>query len=162
PLAEPTNLTARVFTSNAVILNWTAAPGATSYTIKRGSVSGGETVLATGVTSTAFVSNQLSRGRYYFVVTSSSARVESAASNEVSVFVSAAGVSSDFDGDGKVDIGVYRPSTGQWYVRYSSQGFSAAAYGAFAAGAPGDLPIAGDADGDHLADLVLYRPSTGE
>jgi sugar lactone lactonase YvrE len=67
---------------------------------------------------------------------------------------------ADFDGDGRSDVTVFRPSTGQWFVRRSSQGYGLSDL--YAWGLPGDLPIAGDMDGDGLDDLIVYRPSTGQ
>jgi hypothetical protein len=63
----------------------------------------------------------------------------------------------DFDGDGKTDISVFRPSTGVWYTVQSGSGFGTA----FTWGGVGDIPVAGDYDGDGKADVAVFRPSTG-
>jgi uncharacterized delta-60 repeat protein len=58
----------------------------------------------------------------------------------------------DFDGDGKDDIGVYRPSDTYWYLNRSTGGFYAEQFGLSA-----DKPIAADYDGDGKADIAIYR-----
>ena len=64
---------------------------------------------------------------------------------------------NDFDGDGRSDVAVFRPSTGIWYLRQSSSGA-----GAFLQwGLNGDIPVAGDYDGDGRTDIAVFRPSTG-
>jgi FG-GAP-like repeat len=63
----------------------------------------------------------------------------------------------DFDGDGKTDIGVFRPSTGKWYIRRSGTGELQETQ----FGASGDKPQPADYDGDGKADLAVFRPSTG-
>lgn len=62
---------------------------------------------------------------------------------------------ADFDGDGKTDVSVYRPSDGSWYLSRSTAGFGAIHWG----GAPGDTIIPGDYDGDGKADFAISRPS---
>src|SRR5262245_47438899 len=66
--------------------------------------------------------------------------------------------SNDLDGDTRRDIVVFRPSTGMWFVRYSS---SAIAAGTYQWGLPGDIPLSGDFDGDGKMDLTVWRPSNG-
>ena len=64
---------------------------------------------------------------------------------------------SDFDGDGRADMTVFRPGDGMWHVLTSSSGFT----GAFARqwGAAGDVPIQdSDFDGDGRADIAVFRP----
>ena len=63
---------------------------------------------------------------------------------------------SDFDGDWRVDLAVWRPSNGTWYIRYSSLG-TRHCY-AFQWGLPGDVPVSGDFDGDGKTELTVFRP----
>jgi hypothetical protein len=63
----------------------------------------------------------------------------------------------DFDGDGRSDVSVFRPLTGQWHIlRSSTQTGTASTWGG-----GGDIPLRGDFDGDGRADLAVFRPSTG-
>jgi hypothetical protein len=61
---------------------------------------------------------------------------------------------ADFDGDGKSDISVFRPSDGYWYILNSSGGYSVIKWGVSS-----DIPIPGDYDGDGKTDLAVYRTS---
>jgi hypothetical protein len=65
--------------------------------------------------------------------------------------------SADFDGDLKTDFGVYRPSTGVWYILNSiNSSFNVAQFGL-----DGDIPVTKDFDGDLKADIAVFRPQTG-
>jgi hypothetical protein len=64
---------------------------------------------------------------------------------------------SDFDGDGKTDLSVFRPTDGNWQIRASAIGAtSTTAFGVMA-----DIITPGDFDGDGATDMAIYRPSTG-
>ena len=65
---------------------------------------------------------------------------------------------ADFDGDGKADIALYRPGTGQWLVSQSTAGPKLVAFGAPKL----DIPVPADYDGDGKTDLAVYRSTTGQ
>ena len=59
---------------------------------------------------------------------------------------------ADYDGDGKSEIAVYRPSNGVWYFLQSSNGFKAIQWGIAS-----DKVVPADYDGDGKFDIAVYR-----
>ncbi len=64
----------------------------------------------------------------------------------------------DFDGDGKTDIGIFRPAMGEWWISRSSDG----QVPALQFGNSSDRIAPADYTGDGKTDIAFYRPSSGE
>jgi hypothetical protein len=62
----------------------------------------------------------------------------------------------DWNGDGTPTLGVFRASTGMWYLTNDNK---TVAY-TFRFGQPGDIALAGDWNGNGTTSVGVYRPST--
>ena len=62
----------------------------------------------------------------------------------------------DFDGDGKTDLSVFRPSNAAWYLNQSTNGFRGVQFGTSS-----DKLVPADFDGDNKTDIAVFRPSNG-
>ena len=68
-------------------------------------------------------------------------------------------ITGDFDRDGRADLTIFRPATGQWL------GIDPATLNPTMNrqwGLNGDTPLAHDFDGDGAADTTVFRPASAE
>jgi hypothetical protein len=77
----------------------------------------------------------------------------------IAVTALAGRVSNDYDGDGKTDIAIWRPSDGFWYILNSSTGLSTELQ--WGTGLLNDVLVPGDYDGDGKTDFGIWRPGDG-
>ena len=71
-------------------------------------------------------------------------------------------VTGDWNGDSVTEIGVFRPSTGRWYLDLNGdRAWSGCGTdGCYYYGTNGDLPVTGKWTGDNITKIGVFRPST--
>jgi len=62
----------------------------------------------------------------------------------------------DYDGDGRADLSVRRPTNNVWYLLRGTAGYTAMQFGI-----TGDRMVPADYDGDGKTDVAVFRPSNG-
>ncbi len=154
-LVPPPVVTATTNNRLAVQLRWSPVVNATGYQVRRRAGTGPEVLVASGSAVTFEDRDTVRQSRYTYVVTAINAAGESQRSYEVSLLAGRP-VRGDFDNDGRADIGVYRPSTGRWWIRSSADGSLIP----HVWGGQDDVPVLGDFDGDWKTDVAVVRPST--
>jgi len=112
-----TSLTAHA-SGNSIALSWSAASGATSYRVYRGTTAGGEsmTPIATGITGTTYTNANLTPGvTYYYKIVAVNSVGGSSGSNEASA--TAVGTAAAF-------VGVDTTTRGNWKGHYGADGWN--------------------------------------
>ncbi len=108
--AAPTGLKATAG-SASVSLSWTGSSGAATYTLYRGTASGAETLLRSGLTATGYSDTSLANGTtYFYQVSAANSAGESAKSGEASATPTAATTASQLLGNPGFENGSSSPA----------------------------------------------------
>ena len=135
----------------AVTYQWQMSTNGASWTnLTNSSPYGGAKATTLTISS---VTLEMSGARYRCVTTNEVGSATSASAT-LTVTVPALTARGDFDGDGKADIAVFRPSDGTWYVVNSRTGVGSAVQ----LGIAGDIPVPGDYNGDRKTTLRCIAP----
>ncbi len=70
--------------------------------------------------------------------------------------------SGNFSGTAEAEVAVFRPGTGEWFIKPAPNPTPFPSPSPIPFGTPGDKPVAEDYDGDGYYDLAIFRPSNGE
>jgi hypothetical protein len=92
----------------------------------------------------------------YFISTNRSPTVDIVRSYGIAGDIPVVG---DFNGNTVDNIGIFRPSNGQWSLDLDNNGTTDRLVGF---GGPGWLPVVGDENGDGVSDLGIFSPSNGQ
>ncbi|MBK9063704.1 MAG: SBBP repeat-containing protein [Acidobacteria bacterium] len=145
-------------TGDAFVSRLNAAGSALTYSTYLGGSTGGEHAygIALDGAGSAYVTGETSSTNFPTLGPLQGTFGGAGTDAFVTKFSGFAVTNGDFDGDGKTDVTVYRPSSGTWWTHQSVNG----AVSARTFGNSTDLPVPGDYDGDGKADVAIYRTGT--
>lgn len=130
------------------------ANGGLDYTFDAGRISNANGTIISAVHSVAGISNEKVFVSGFFDKVGTKTAWSAARPNVGGRVTRGA---SDFDGDGRTDLSIFRPSTRTWtWVKSSSDITKSLAFGVSS-----DRQVAADYDGDGVTDAAFFRPSTG-
>jgi hypothetical protein len=141
-------------TSTDGMINCSNGAGACSATYTNGSMVTLNAAAATNWTFSGW-SGACSGGAGSCVLTIGSN--EAVVANFHPPFADSPTLTTDFFGDGKGDVGVWRPDTGTWYILSNDGGENLTQVW----GLPGDVPVPGDYYGVGKDAFAVWRPSNG-
>jgi hypothetical protein len=145
-------------TTGATAITITGTGFASGATVTIGGVAA-TSVVVVGATSITAVSPAHAPGAADLVVTSSGGVGGTLAGGFT--YMPRGMPRSDFDGDHKADVSVYRPSSGTWFSLDSSTANTTFASRGWGVEVQGDVPVRGDFDGDGKLDPTVFRPASG-
>lgn len=103
----------------------------------------------------------LTSGEKLTVTNNASNETEIGNNKALSFQIEGSHLTADFDGDGKSDFVVWRPSNGTWYVLTSSSNYNPSEMLSYKLGESGYTPLIGDFDGDAKEDIAVYNKNSG-
>jgi hypothetical protein len=145
-------------------ITFNAVPGESQYPVDRVEFYFGTTLVGSDTSGPySFTLNTVPSGIYTVSARTVAVTGAQATSQPIDISVTSERISSvakpfDFDGDGKTDISIFRPTGGEWWIQKSSNGGNAA----FQFGTGADKLTPADYTGDGKTDVAFFRPATGE